>query len=389
MKKAIMIGAGQIGRGFIGMELEKAGYHVLFADINQTVIDDINTRKEYTVHMVDTECVDTVVKNISAMNSLSPDFPGRFADRDMTLVCTSVGQTALAKVAPAIASGLTLRMASGITEPMNVIAVENAIGGTSQLKEHIYARLDGEGKAYADEYVGFPNSAVDRIIPPNKAGTNAGDVVVERYFEWDVEKAGIKANIMPVDGLDIVDDLSAYLERKLFTLNGPNAVTACYGYLKGYTTIKESLEDREIYDVVWGMMEECGAMLEKRHGFTAEQMLAYRTKLMQRFLNPYIIDSVIRVAREPIRKLSPNDRIIAPLNHAREYGIDTPSYYTGIASVLLYNNPEDEQSVQLQKLISDSGLEAALSTVCSLNKSDPSVEKIRSEYLRLKAKYER
>ena len=389
MKKAIMIGAGQIGRGFIGMELEKAGYHVLFADINQTVIDDINTRKEYTVHMVDTECVDTVVKNISAMNSLSPDFPGRFADRDMTLVCTSVGQTALAKVAPAIASGLTLRMASGITEPMNVIAVENAIGGTSQLKEHIYARLDGEGKAYADEYVGFPNSAVDRIIPPNKAGTNAGDVVVERYFEWDVEKNGIKAEMLPVAGLDIVDDLSAYLERKLFTLNGPNAVTACYGYLKGYTTIKESLEDREIYDVVWGMMEECGAMLEKRHGFTAEQMLAYRTKLMQRFLNPYIIDSVIRVAREPIRKLSPNDRIIAPLNHAREYGIDTPSYYTGIASVLLYNNPEDEQSVQLQKLISDSGLEAALSTVCSLNKSDPSVEKIRSEYLRLKAKYER
>lgn len=204
MNKAIMIGAGQIGRGFIGMELEKAGYHVLFADINQTVIDDINTRKEYTVHMVDTECVDTVVKNISAMNSLSPDFPGRFADRDMTLVCTSVGQTALAKVAPAIASGLTLRMASGITEPMNVIAVENAIGGTSQLKEHIYARLDGEGKAYADEYVGFPNSAVDRIIPPNKAGTNAGDVVVERYFEWDVEKNGIKAEMLPVFGLDIL-----------------------------------------------------------------------------------------------------------------------------------------------------------------------------------------
>lgn len=389
MNKAIMIGAGQIGRGFIGMELEKAGYHVLFADINQAVIDDINKRGEYTVHMVDTECVDTVVKNISAISSMDPGFPAAFADKDVTLVCTSVGQTALVKVAPAIAGGITLRMASGITEPMNVIAVENAIGGTSQLKEHIYARLDGEGKAYADEYVGFPNSAVDRIIPPNKAGTNAGDVVVERYFEWDVEKNGIKAEMLPVVGLDIVDDLSAYLERKLFTLNGPNAVTACYGYLKGYTTIKESLEDREIYDVVWGMMEECGAMLEKRHGFTAEQMLAYRTKLMQRFLNPYIIDSVIRVAREPIRKLSPNDRIIAPLNHAREYGIDTPSYYTGIASVLLYNNPEDAQSDQLQKLISNAGLEVALSTVCSLNRSDPSVEKIRSEYLRLKAKYER
>ena len=387
MKKAIMIGAGQIGRGFIGMELEKAGYHVLFADINQTVIDDINTRKEYTVHMVDTECVDTVVKNISAMNSLSPDFPGRFADRDMTLVCTSVGQTALAKVSPAIASGLTLRMASGITEPMNVIAVENAIGGTSQLKEHIYARLDGEGKAYADEYVGFPNSAVDRIIPPNKAGTNAGDVVVERYFEWDVEKNGIMAEMLPVDGLDIVDDLSAYLERKLFTLNGPNAVTACYGYLKGYTTIKESLEDREIYDVVWGMMEECGAMLEKRHGFTAGQMLAYRTKLMQRFLNPYIIDSVIRVAREPIRKLSPNDRIIAPMNYAHAYGIATPAYYTGVASILLYNNSEDVQSAQLQETIGKHGVAGALCEICGMDAGSRATEKIEKEYARLKKQY--
>ena len=61
MKKAVMIGAGQIGRGFIGMLLEQAGYHVVFADINTDVINDINTRKEYTVHLVDTECLDFVV----------------------------------------------------------------------------------------------------------------------------------------------------------------------------------------------------------------------------------------------------------------------------------------------------------------------------------------
>ena len=383
MSKAIMIGAGQIGRGFIGMELEKAGYHVLFADVNRAVIDDINTRGEYTVHMVDDECIDTVVKNISAVYSLDPDFPRVFADSEVSLVCTSVGQSALAKVAPAIAEGIIKRMEAGISAPMNIIAVENAIGGTSQLKGHIYGHLNESAKRYADEHIGFPNSAVDRIIPVNKAGTNAGDVTVEKYFEWDVEKNSLKAEILPVVGLDLVDDLTAYLERKLFTLNGPNAVTACYGYLKGYSTIKEALEDKEIYDVVWAMMEECGAMLEKRHGFTAGQMLAYRTKLMQRFLNPYIIDSVTRVAREPERKLSPNDRIIAPMNLAHEYRIETPAYYTGIAAVLLYNNPEDEQSVKMQQLISEKGAAAALTEICGIVSDSRVIGEVEKEYARL------
>ena len=383
MKKAIMIGAGQIGRGFIGMELERAGYHVLFADINREVIEDLQRRGQYTVCMLDTQKVETVVKNISAICSLDPSFPTAFADEELELVCTSVGQTALAKVAGTIAQGIRLRCEAGICAPINIIAVENAVGGTSQLKTHIFSHLSDEMKRFAEKNIGFPNSAVDRIIPKNKGDIHAGDVVVERYFEWDVERAPLKVDLLPIDGLHIVDDLSAFLERKLFTLNGPNAVTACYGYLKGYDTIKASLEDEEIYAVVWGMMEECGAMLEKRHGFTAEQMLQYRCKLMERFVNPYIIDSVARVAREPVRKLSPQDRIIAPMKYAHSFGIATPAYYTGIASVLLYDNPDDIQSQQIQREIQSLGVPGTLEKICGIPCESEIAQTIAGEYRRL------
>lgn len=53
MQRAIMIGAGNIGRGFIGALLAKSGYQVLFADVNQSIIDAINEKKQYTVHIKD------------------------------------------------------------------------------------------------------------------------------------------------------------------------------------------------------------------------------------------------------------------------------------------------------------------------------------------------
>ena len=49
--KALHFGGGNIGRGFIGKILAEAGYEVVFADINMTVIDRLNQDHGYTVHV--------------------------------------------------------------------------------------------------------------------------------------------------------------------------------------------------------------------------------------------------------------------------------------------------------------------------------------------------
>jgi mannitol-1-phosphate 5-dehydrogenase len=46
---AVHFGAGNIGRGFIGQMLFASGYEICFIDVNQHVIDDINSLKQYYI----------------------------------------------------------------------------------------------------------------------------------------------------------------------------------------------------------------------------------------------------------------------------------------------------------------------------------------------------
>ena len=355
MKKAIQFGAGNIGRGFIGAVLSEAGYHVVFADVNELVVNKINEDGKYTVAIMDTECTEQVITNISAVDSRSPELAKEIAQAQV--VTTAVGLGILPRIAGALAAGIAERQAQGITDYLNVIACENGLRASSQLKEHVYSHLSDEQKAYADEYVAFPDCSVDRIVPPIKS-ENPIDVVVEKFYEWNVERASIKGELK-MEGMNLADNLIAYIERKLFTLNTGHAITAYLGKLKGLSTIADSIADEEIYTIVKAAMQESGEGLVAKYGFDHDAHFAYIDKIIGRFRNPHLQDDVTRVGREPLRKLSANDRLIKPTMTAIEHGFATPNLVLGIGAALHYNNPEDPQSVQLQQAISEVGVAKA------------------------------
>lgn len=364
--KAIQIGAGNIGRGFIGELLAHSGFEVTFVDANNTVVELINELKNYTVHVLDNEKRDEKVENVSALNINDEKLMNVILEAD--IMTTAVGVNILSKIAETLAKGIKNRLAKGVEKNLNIIACENAVGASEVLKEEIFKYLTEEEKETADKYVGFPNSSVDRIVPPvSEKMENPLDVVVENYYEWNVDRNGFRGEIPEISGMNLTGNLIAYVERKLFTLNTGHAITAYLGNLRGYKTIEESINDNEIYEVVYHAMVESGDGLVKKYDFDREAHLKYIDKIIARFKNPYLQDDIKRVGREPIRKLSKGDRLVKPLLNSMSYGISTENLLLGVGAVLYYNNPEDPQSLKLQEIIKEKGIKGAVQEVSEIS----------------------
>ena len=380
--KAIQFGAGNIGRGFIGAVLAQAGYQVVFADVVADLLDQINNRKQYTVHVTDTESRDIVITDIRAVHSGSEAAVAEIAGAD--LITTAVGLRILKFVAPAIAKGLAARMAAGEEKPLNIIACENGLKATSQLKELTFALLSPDVAAWAEKHVGWPDAAVDRIVPPVRCEVPL-DVAVEEYFEWDVERSAFVGAIPAIAGMTPVDNLEAYVERKLFTLNTGHATAAYIGKMKGLGTIGESIADPAVFPVVKAVMQQSGEGLVRKFGFDHDAHFAYIEKILKRFSNPYLKDDVDRVGREPLRKLAPNDRLILPMLTARGFGLPYDKLLLAIGAALHFDNPADPQSVEMLAAIAAEGVAATVVKYTGLAADDPVVAEIEAAYKAVEA----
>lgn len=377
--QALHFGAGNIGRGFIGKLLADAGIKVTFADVNQAIIEALAIRHEYPVHVVDEQATTEIVTNINAINSTSKEAITEIANAD--LLTTAVGPHVLSRIADIVAKGLIARFDLGKTKPLNIIACENMVRGTTQFKSHIFAALPTHYHHWVNQHVGFVDCAVDRIVPPSTSKTgDILEVTVETFSEWIVDKSQFKGDMPLITGMEPTDNLLAYVERKLFTLNTGHAIAAYLGDYYGITTIREAILDERIRPIVRGAMEESGQVLIKRYHFDDKKHMAYIEKILCRFENPYLHDDTARVGRQPIRKLSPNDRLIKPLLGTFEYHLQNNNLNIGIAAALNYHNSNDEQAIELAEIIAKEGVSKTLSHISGIAIDNPIIKKVADIY---------
>ncbi|MFE4893375.1 mannitol-1-phosphate 5-dehydrogenase [Peribacillus butanolivorans] len=380
MKQVVHFGAGNIGRGFIGALFSQSGYHVTFVDIADQIIDQLNDKKQYQVKLATDQQESVTVENVSGLNSLKQEEEIIKAIKEATYLTTAIGPNILPHIAPLIAKGLTSRVKE-TDEKLYVIACENQISATDLLEGYILENLDQDTKANLADKVSFFNSAVDRIVPiQNNEGSL--DVLVEPYYEWVVET---NENIPAVEGMTIVKELAPFIERKLFTVNTGHAVIAYLGYLKdNKLTIDQSLEDEGIVKQVKKTLDETGAYLIKEYQLNPDEHQQYINKIINRFKNSYLNDSVNRVGRSPLRKLGPNDRLVRPAVEAKKAGLSYTHLAKAIAAALLFNYNEDEEALRLQAMVKENGVPSVLKEVSGLDENSEITKEVVSHYNELK-----
>lgn len=375
----VHFGAGSIGRGFIADVLHKNEFEIVFVDVNDSVINQINRTKSYQVQLIDEKKTSFTINNVSALNSKTQEAEILEKIREADVITTSVGVDNLERIAPILTKGLYQRVKTG--RKIDIIANENAVNATNILKEQIQKLTKEKEFELINENTGFVNSAIDRLALSSET-TDEVIPMVEPYFEWIVERPAFKnPKMKEIEGMTYVDDIIPYVERKLYIVNAGHAATAYLGYLMNEESVQSTLANEKPYNFVKKLMRENSKYLVKHYNMNQVELDSFIDNTMQRFSNPMINDDVKRVGSSPIRKLGNKERLVGPLLKLHDLNLPIDYGEKIIAVALCFNEYSDEEAVELADSIKNHGIVETLKKYADMQKNEirKNIEKIYEE----------
>lgn len=140
------------------------------------------------------------------------------------------------------------------------------------------------------------------------------------------------------------DDLLPFKEAKLFGHNGTHAIGAYLGGLCGVTRMTQLRHKPEILDFLReAFLHEMGSALCRKYAgfdplFTDAGFTAFVDGILERMVNPFLLDTVARVGRDPHRKLGWEDRLIGAIRLALAYDVKPEHYAFGAAAAAVTLN---------------------------------------------------
>ena len=349
-RRVTVFGAGNIGRGLIGWLFGRAGWEVVFVDIFPELVDLLNSEGSYEVVEVGQAGRSTVtIGRVSAVPGTDTDRAVR-ATASADVVCTAVGVGALGKVAPVIAAAL----AQDGNRVGNVLACENADPNTGLLRD-----LMSSGSSRIPAGVGFPETMVDRLVP---GATGEGLAVeVESGFDFKIAEEGWVGEPPGVEGFELVPDLVLHRKKKLWLVNGLHAAAAFLGLRAGHDSIAEAVSDPTIRSRLDEMVQTMAGVLAAEFGHSGPAEIAgYGRSNLERFAVGALTDPVRRVARHPLRKLGPDERLVGPAREAARMGLPTGALCDAIAAGLSLDDAGVPGIDELRDAVGDGGWQSVV-----------------------------
>ncbi|MBR2929926.1 MAG: mannitol dehydrogenase [Clostridia bacterium] len=383
MKKAIMYGAGNIGRGFIGQLFHMSGYDISFIDVNMAVVDKLNSDGQYPVYVTDKDGYkEYTVTGVHGINGRDNEAIAE-AIADADIMATAVGVNILKFIAAPFAGGVRRRMEKGVEAPLNVIICENMIEADKYFASIVKENLNEAECEYFDTHIALVEPSIGRMVPATPkeiSEQNPLAVCVEPYCELPVDKNAFKGEIPEIKNMVPFAPFDFFIRRKLFMHNMSHALTSYFGALKGYTYIWEAAGDAEVKLMALRALTESSRALSKEYGVPLDELLCFSENLINRFENKLLGDTIERVGRDTKRKLSENDRFVGAIRLCKKHGIAPMNILAGLAAGLHFGPEGDDSSIEIRNDAKENGVAHALSTWCGIDGDAELVARIESVY---------
>ena len=374
--KAVMYGAGNIGRGFIGALRSQAGYHVSFIDVAEPVIRALQENGRYPVRYVSTGGHEDVwVENVTAVDGRNPDAVAQ-AIAECDIMATAVGARVLEIIVPHIVRGLRRRWESG-RAPLNILICENLMDAADVLRGMIIRLLTEQEAAIFSETVGLVETSIGRMVPVQTEAMKDGEplrVCVERYGFLPVDRDAFRSPVPAIPNLYPASPFDFFVRRKLDLHNMAHAVCAYLGGYAGKAYIWEAIEDPDVFIIVQNAMLESAAALAKQYDVPLSGLLTHADDLLCRFRNRALMDTCARVGGDPVRKLGANDRLIGTMQMIAGSG-GIPVWTPIGAAGALYRYLQESGVEQ-----TDENALSALASLAGLTAEHPHTEPVLAMY---------
>jgi len=378
MKKLVLFGAGKIGRSFIGQLFSRAGYEVVFIDISETVINELNRRTEYQV-IIKSAQPDTVLKITNVRGVLATDKEKVAVEvSEANIAAVSVGQRGLPQVISNIAKGLELRQRKYGNLPLDIILAENMHNADEYVGE-ILAGIMRPGFPLRS-LVGLIETSIGKMVPIMPQEVQQKDpllVYAEPFNTLILDKMAFRNPVPEVAGLAPKENMKAWVDRKSHIHNFGHVAGAYRGF-REYPEIKllaDLLEIRSLKEFTRNSMLQSADILMKKYPgeFTPADLTEHIDDLLSRFCNRSLGDTVFRVGCDLKRKLYRSDRVLGPLIDGIQ--LNSPVSYileTFINGLEFRATDETGKQypgdVEFSETLNNKGLEYVIFNICGLDR---------------------
>ncbi len=354
--RVVIFGGGAVGRGLIGRVLSENGFGLVFVDADRGLVEGLGEAGGYTVRVAGKEQRECEVRGYEVLAAGDGEKVAG-AICGCAFMVTSVGGQNLGKVAGSVKSGLEKR--EGV---LNILVCENWPEAEKVLEEAI------AGTGCEREELSCVSCSVEKMA---RRVEGSPDVVAEPGTAVYADAKAWAGDRPDIDGFVFTDNIEAYYARKLYTSNLGHAVLAYLGYLRGCEYIYEAMEEAEIRKHLTELLDVVRDGFLRSFEMEAAELDGHIAELLDwRYSNRALADTIRRVARSPLRKLGPKERLVGVARMLERHNLPGEEISRVIAAAMCYRDAEDTESVELEKMIEDKGVGTVLENVCGFGKDE-------------------